>query len=123
MKYLKKYDRSYAPSALNDPLTFVDEILDNFWGSYNTTLELVPDDDNYIFDVELPGFSKEDVNVSIKQNNLILNAKNKKRERNKTITLPQDINAEKISANLKNGVLTITIPKKVKGSSKRIKVT
>ena len=123
MKYLKKYDRSYAPSVLNDPLTFVDEILDNFWGSYNTTLDLVPDDDNYIFDVELPGFNKEDVNVSIKQNNLILNAKNKKRERNKTITLPQDINAEKISANLKNGVLTITIPKKVKGSSKRIKVT
>ena len=123
MKDLNKYDRSYAPSVFNDPLTFVDEVLDNFWGSYHTTLDLVHDDNNYIFEVELPGFNKGDIDITIKQNNLILKASNDKRKREKAIALPQDIDGEKISANLKNGVLTITIPKKVKGDCKKVKVT
>jgi len=123
MKHLNKYDRSYAPSVFNDPLTFVDEILDNFWGSYHTTLDLVHDDNNYIFEVELPGFSKGDIDITIKDKHLVLKALNDKRKREKAIRLPEDIDGEKIAANLKNGMLTITIPKKVKGDGKRIKVT
>ena len=67
--------------------------------------------------------TRNDIKVDLKQNNLILTAKNDSRERNKTVTLPQDIDGDKISASLKNGVLNITIPKKVKGDCKRIKVT
>ena len=37
------------------------------------------DNDNYVFDVELPGFSKTDIKINIKDNNLILKAKNDKR--------------------------------------------
>ena len=93
------------------------------WGSYHTQLNVNEDDENYSFEVDLPGFTKNDIKVDLKQNNLILTAKNDSRERNKTVTLPQDIDGDKISASLKNGVLNITIPKKVKGDCKRIKVT
>ena len=123
MKYLNNYKRSHAPSVLNDAFTFADQLIDTMWGSYHTQINLNEDDNNYSFEVDLPGFNKGDIKVDLRQNNLILAAKNEKRERNKTVTLPRDIDGEKISASLKNGVLTITIPKKVKGSNKRIKVT
>jgi len=123
MKYLNNYRNRRAPSVLNDALTFADELIDTMWGSYHTQLNVNEDDENYSFEVDLPGFTKSDIKVDLKQNNLILTAKNDSRERNKTVTLPQDIDGDKISASLKNGVLNITIPKKVKGDCKRIKVT
>lgn len=123
MKYLNNYRNRRAPSVLNDALTFADELIDTMWGSYHTQLNVNEDDKNYSFEVDLPGFTKNDIKVDLKQNNLILTAKNDSRERNKTVTLPQDIDGDKISASLKNGVLNITIPKKVKGDCKRIKVT
>ena len=123
MKYLNNYRNRRAPSVLNDALTFADELIDTMWGSYHTQLNVNEDDENYSFEVDLPGFTKNDIKVDLKQNNLILTAKNESRERNKTVTLPQDIDGDKISASLKNGVLNITIPKKVKGDCKRIKVT
>ena len=123
MKYLNNYRNRRAPSVLNDALTFADELIDTMWGSYHTQLNVNEDDENYSFEVDLPGFTKNDIKVDLKQNNLSLTAKNDSRERNKTVTLPQDIDGDKISASLKNGVLNITIPKKVKGDCKRIKVT
>ena len=123
MKYLNNYRNRRAPSVLNDALTFADELIDTMWGSYHTQLNVNEDDEKYSFEVDLPGFTKNDIKVDLKQNNLILTAKNDSRERNKTVTLPQDIDGDKISASLKNGVLNITIPKKVKGDCKRIKVT
>lgn len=123
MKYLNNYRNRRAPSVLNNALTFADELIDTMWGSYHTQLNVNEDDENYSFEVDLPGFTKNDIKVDLKQNNLILTAKNDSRERNKTVTLPQDIDGDKISASLKNGVLNITIPKKVKGDCKRIKVT
>ena len=123
MKYLNNYRNRRAPSVLNDALTFADELIDTMWGSYHTQLNVNEDEESYSFEVDLPGFTKNDIKVDLKQNNLILTAKNDSRERNKTVTLPQDIDGDKISASLKNGVLNITIPKKVKGDCKRIKVT
>ena len=123
MKYLNNYRNRRAPSVLNDALTFADELIDTLCGFYYTQLNVNEDEESYSFEVDLPGFTKNDIKVDLKQNNLILTAKNDSRERNKTVTLPQDIDGDKISASLKNGVLNITIPKKVKGDCKRIKVT
>jgi HSP20 family protein len=124
MKHLNKYNRSYAPSVFNNSLTFVDEILDNFWGSYHTTIEAKEEDDKYCFEVELPGFDKKDVDISILEGELKVSACNKKekRERFKKIILPKDINSDSISAELKNGILKISIDKQVKELVKRIKV-
>tara|TARA_R110000751_G_scaffold100607_1_gene194574 strand:+ start:127 stop:504 length:378 start_codon:yes stop_codon:yes gene_type:complete len=124
MKHLNKYNRRYAPSVFNNSLTFVDDILDNFWGSYHTTIEATEEDDKYYFELELPGFDKKEIDVSIRDGELKVSACNKKekRERSKRIILPKDINPDTISAELKNGMLKISIEKQVKESVKRIKV-
>ena len=59
--------------------------------------------------VELPGVEKNDIQLNIKDGQAEVKAKNF----HKTIELPtKDLESEKASANYKNGVLEVTIPKK-----------
>jgi len=75
---------------------------------------------------EIPGISKKDINVKIQGNYLEISGsstpefpkgyKAQRQERNtarfsRSITLPTDVNADKAEAVLKDGILTLTMPK------------
>lgn len=76
---------------------------------------------------ELPGFSKDDIDVSVENDQLIISA-SKSEEKGESdkkwlkkeisrgqyerrITLPENVNVEKISAESKDGILFLSIPK------------
>ena len=91
-------------------------IIDSFNQSYQSTIEADENEQSYIFSMELPGFEKKEVCVSLKSDQLMIHAKSDKKEKSKSITLPSDIDTGKISAKLKNGVLRITVPKAKRSS-------
>lgn len=84
--------------------------------------------DDYKIEVAAPGLSKEDFKVNLENNVLtISSAKEEKQENDenkvmrkefsyysfsRSFTLPQTIDADKISAGHKDGVLNISIPKR-----------
>lgn len=84
-------------------------------------------DDAYYVDVDLPGISKEDINIDVDENVLSVSGERKVKEEYKddnyykvesvygkferSFTLPDDADADKIEAASKDGVLEITIPK------------
>ncbi|WCR58502.1 Hsp20/alpha crystallin family protein [Wolbachia endosymbiont of Ctenocephalides felis wCfeJ] len=90
-------------------------------------------EENYCLSLKLPGISKEDVNISLSGNNLIVKGEKKHnneseseqhyhRERYygsfyRSVQLPANVDQDKISANFSDGVLNISIPK----SEKQIK--
>ncbi len=94
----------------------------------------------YHIDVDLPGVKKEDISVKVENNVLTLKGERKSKEEVKekdyykmessfgsftrSFTLPDNIDAENIHAENKDGVLEITLPKKEqkKESVKQIKV-
>lgn len=101
-------------------------------------LDIQEDDKEYTIEAELPGVKKENIDVTLDDGRLSLSVKkeeitedeNKKyihRERKfsqmaRSISLVEAKN-EGIQAKLNEGVLTITVPKKVKSdTSKRIKI-
>ncbi|KYF61951.1 hypothetical protein BE11_50145 [Sorangium cellulosum] len=83
--------------------------------------------DAYVFKADLPGIQEKDVDVSFTGNRLTVSGKreNERREEketyfsceraygsfSRTFTLPAGVDTEKAAANLKDGVLTITVPK------------
>lgn len=79
----------------------------------------------------LPGFSKDEVNISVDEGILKITAKHAdkkdkdnwlKEEYSNSYYLPDKINVEKISANLENGILTITLPYNEKSKPQSISI-
>jgi HSP20 family protein len=95
-------------------------------------------DDAYVMKVELPGVSKNDVKITLKDNLLTIHGEKKKETEEKdknyfrnerhygtfqrTFTLPSNVRGDVIEANFANGVLTIEIPKAEDAKPKEIEV-
>ncbi|MDD5211685.1 MAG: Hsp20/alpha crystallin family protein [Sulfuricurvum sp.] len=100
------------------------DVLSNFTPTVNTR----EGEFAYHIDVDLPGVKKEDISVKIDNNVLTLKGERKSKKEVKkedyykmessfgsftrSFTLPNNIDAENIHAENKDGVLEITLPKK-----------
>ena len=85
--------------------------------------------DKYLLDIDLPGFEKENINLSLKDGYLNIHAKVNKEEKkddderfvhqerfygecSRSFYVGDDIKEEDIHAEFKNGILKVEIPKK-----------
>ena len=113
--FLTRYNANGLANVFSDSIL---DVVDNFWDSYHTNLELDEQDDSYLFAVELPGFDKKEVKVSSKDNILQVSAVSGEKKRSRSISLPSDSDTDHIKAKLKNGVLKIIVPKAKQHSHK-----
>ena len=77
------------------------------------TKEIQKGEDAYKVEIDIPGFTKEEISISIKKDILCINAKKEDETQRKNISRSyklENMDVEKIEANLENGVLSITIP-------------
>ncbi len=99
------------------------------FGDYvsSPALDFIEEDGNYIIEVELPGAKNSSINIKAEDGLLTIQAETsssrgedkstfKRSERysgklQRSLSLPPDANADKMTSKLDNGVLTITIPK------------
>lgn len=88
--------------------------------------------------MDLPGVEKENVELSVKDNTLVISAEKGKQEETekegylrkervfmryyREIALPQGVTEEGANAQLKNGVLTVTLPKTKQVEPKKIQI-
>jgi HSP20 family protein len=134
-----------------DPLRGFDRDMDRFFGwalgnrlgdlgngSWAPALDLVEKDDHFEAMMDLPGLSKDDVELTVTNNQLFIRGERKHESEKKgegyyhcervhgrferTISLPSDIDAEKVEATFKNGVLEVRIPKTEKAKSRQISI-
>jgi HSP20 family protein len=83
---------------------------------------------------DAPGFEPDDFNVEIVGNNLVLKAEHKEEEKKgngyqyrrghlfQNVPLPHGVDADKIDARYRNGVLEVHVPKGEEAKGKRITV-
>ena len=85
------------------------------------------DDKSYLLEVDLPGYSKEDIKIDITDGYLTINAKTEKEENDESKTyvrrerftgevsrsfyVGEDIKEDEVKASFKNGILTLEVPK------------
>lgn len=105
-------------------------------------VDVKEEENAYCLEMELPGRSENDVNIELDKDMLTISSKTEEKKEDKKekknekyilrerhyssfsrrFTLPSDVNPEGISANFKNGVLTISMQKKAIEAPKRIAI-
>lgn len=129
-----------------------DELFDDFWRPAWLTarlpemptvararMDVVDKGESFMITVELPGVTKEDINVAIAGPRVSITAEAKEEKETKegdrllhteryatsyarSFELPVEVTEDGAEAHFENGVLTLTLPKRVPETSKRLMV-
>jgi HSP20 family protein len=105
---------------------------------WTPALDIHEDKDNFIVRAELPGMKREDIDVSLHDGALSISGERKLEQKfeeaevyrterffgkfQRTVALPAAVAADKVKAQYKDGVLTITLPKTEEAKPKQIDV-
>ena len=102
-------------------------------------VDIYENGDNLVLKAELPGINPDDVEIRVEDNTLYLKGERKfekeVKEQNyhrversygtftRSFSLPNSVDADKVTANFKDGILTLTMPKKEEAKPKTIKIS
>lgn len=129
-EFFRDFPLGYSIKPLHgDPLPSPEDI----------KIEVKEQGDNIVVQAELPGVSKEDIDVSIDRNVVTIRAEVKQydaeREDDKVLhseryygavqrsfSLPAQVDTDQASANHQDGMLILTLPKKTPNQTKKIAV-
>lgn len=105
---------------------------------WSPALDLYQNNDNVVAIVELAGMRKEDIEISLQDGILTIGGERKSEEAGngenasrterftgkfrRSITLPTRVDANKVNATYKDGLLTVTLPKAEEAKPKQIQV-
>ncbi len=100
---------------------------------FNPDLNISSDDNEYTITVEAAGLEEKDLEINLSESRLIIKGNKQEESENKdknfyrierkygsfqrVLALPDDADADNIKASMKNGLLTICIPRKEKPDS------
>jgi HSP20 family protein len=123
----------------------IDRVFDAFFGQTDQgrrwvpPMDLVEAEDHFVLKADLPGLREEDVNIEIQDGTLTISgerkAEHEQRERgwyriersfgsfNRSLTLPDGIDPDRIAASFSDGVLELQIPKPEERKPRRISIS
>lgn len=149
-----KVSRGITPDPLTDMQREFDTMLNRFFGGNGTpqttngrrsapyAVDVHEDENHLYFEVELPGFKKDDLDITVDNNVLAISAERKTEERqgdeskretllnerrytyfSRSFTLPPTVSNEDVSAKLEDGVLHLTLKKREETKPRKINVS
>lgn len=112
------------------------DVFEGELGTFSPKIELQEKDKGYVVCAEVPGIKENDINVTLQDNNLILEGERKSESKTeeegfyrsefsygsfyRSIPLEDEVNPDSVKASYKDGILTIEM-NKVKPSSHKTK--
>ena len=141
--------RSPSRSAARwDPLRELDELyerMNSLWQSglsgaldhWSPLADVEETDDAYTVELDLPGVTRDDVDIQLDDRRLTVSGDIEEKERKGilhrrtrrvgrfhfSVSLPGDVDADNVSARLHDGVLTVHVPKSAQSKLRRIAIT
>jgi HSP20 family protein len=107
-------------------------------GEWMPAVDICETNDAFEVTADLPGFEAKDVDVSVQENNLTIRGERRRDEikENETVhriereygvfersfSLPRSADSEKIQAKYKDGVLSLTVPRREEAKPKSLKI-
>jgi HSP20 family protein len=146
--YVSRYNPNRDVEHIKRGLDTFNMLLDNFFekGNLSNKNAFIPSintreaDDAYYIEVDLPGVDKKDIDIDVNENTLTISGERKISDKveeddfykvesvfgkfERSFSLPEDADPNKIEAKNENGVLEVVIPKKkvVVQKPKKIKI-
>ncbi len=106
--------------------------------SFVPSFEVFERKDGYVFKADLPGVKQEDLDIQLTENRLTISGKREAEERKegerwyaferqygqftRTFSLPEGVDGEHVRADLRDGVLTLVVPKKPEVQPRKIQI-
>lgn len=106
---------------------------------WSPSVDIYEGENQVVLEAELPGMKREDFDLSIENNVITLKGERRFEKKDggdnyhrveraygsftRSFNLPRTVLTEDIKAEFKNGVLTVTLPKKEEAKSRKIEVT
>ena len=124
----------------------MNRMFDSFWGDRTgeddgmlmPPVDVTEKEDKFTVSVELPGLKKDDIKLSLRNNVLTISGSKKRESESKndrfhriersfgtfcrTINLASSVDASKIDADFKDGILTVNLPKVEEAKPKEISI-
>lgn len=125
------------PAAISTPISKQDEDwMTDYEGALN--IDMYQTKDNVIIKSTIAGVRPDDIDITVANDMVTINGSRKREEKisdddyfyqecywggfSRSVIVPVDIDSEQIEADLKDGILTVVIPKAAKAKTKRVKV-
>ena len=143
MKYnVANTNNNLARKSLFD-VFFGDRFYNDFFGldtqdfAWMPSVDIVEHKDKYVVSMDIPGINEKDINIELKDSLLTVSGERKEEKVSEDATVYKsekrygtfsrtfnvaDVDEEKISAEYKNGVLNITLPKKKEKQARKISI-
>ena len=134
----------WQPKRFVDFRNGIDRMFEEFWdggpvpGAWRPAMDVSETDDEILVHADLPGLGKDQVKVNLENNVLTIRGEKQHASDNeekhyhrsersygtftRSLRLPSDVEAGKISASYRDGVLTLTLPKSEAAKPKEIEV-
>ena len=117
---------------------FSDRLENTELTDWTPAIDIDEDNDAFVVIADLPGLTKKDISINIKENMLTISGERKIEKKDENINycrserrygsfkrsfqLTDQVIADKISASFKSGVLTVTVPKAEEVKPKEIEI-
>lgn len=138
IKYTRP-DRDIFGKRFSDIMDeFFNDALENRRSSFAPSINISESEKQYLFEVEVPGVDKKDINLNVEGNTLTISGERsfEKKEDGKqyhrvesqygtfsrSFTLPDNAKSETINASYNNGILQITVDKSEQSMKKQIQI-
>jgi len=121
-----------------DPFSEMAPLLPQVPSGFIPQFEVKEGKDNYVFKADVPGIKESDLQVNVTGNRLSVSGKREAEQQeqadtfyayersfgefSRTFTLPDGVDMSNVSAELKDGVLTVTVKKSPGQSPKRVEI-
>src|SRR5205807_9988386 len=112
--------------------------LQPFMSGWSPALDLYDNKENFLVKAEVPGMKKEDIEISLHDGVLTVSGERREEKKHegadihrserfvgrfqRTLTLPSDVDADKVKASYQDGILTVTLPKSEAAKPKQIQI-
>lgn len=108
------------------------------WSAWTPPADLYETGDEFVLEMEMPGFHKDDLQVTVERGILTVSGQRREQEREENVTyhvrersydrfsrsfsLPQSVNADDVDAEYDNGILRVRLPKLSEAKPRQIAV-